>query len=133
MYCTGDRVRCYADDELEFSGRIDLQVKLARATIELGKIEHVLRAQPGVDEAVVLLDARLNALVAHVSQPPPSSTLAWPLRAAVMCNAALGALPCLIHVAYSHSTDAHSDCCCSQAAFMILHFSSLFFGSKMTV
>ena len=31
------------------------------------ELVHALRSQPGVDEAVVLLDAALNALVAYVS------------------------------------------------------------------
>ena len=56
-YRTGDRVRWYADGELEFGGRIDFQVKLRGQRLELGEIEHALRAQPGVVDAVVLLDA----------------------------------------------------------------------------
>ena len=67
VYRTGDRVRWYADGELEFGGRIDFQVKLRGQRIELGEIEHALRSQPGVDEAVVLLDTNLEALVAYVS------------------------------------------------------------------
>ena len=67
VYRTGDRCRWYADGELEFGGRIDFQVKLRGQRIELGEIEHALRAQPGVVEAVVLLDAALDALVAYVS------------------------------------------------------------------
>ena len=51
-YRTGDRVRWYADGELEFGGRIDLQVKLRGQRLELGEIEHALRP-PGVLEAVV--------------------------------------------------------------------------------
>ena len=71
-YRTGDRVRWYADGELEFGGRIDFQVKLRGQRLELGEIEHALRAQPGVVEAVVVLVASLEALVAYVS---PSSSL----------------------------------------------------------
>ena len=55
VYRTGDRVRWYADGELEFGGRIDQQVKLRGQRIELGEVEHALRAQAGVVEAVVLL------------------------------------------------------------------------------
>ena len=63
-------MRWYADGELEFGGRIDFQVKLRGQRLELGEIEHALRAQPGVVEAVVLLVGSLEALVAYVS---PSS------------------------------------------------------------
>ena len=66
-YRTGDRVRWYADGELEFGGRIDFQVKLRGQRLELGEIEHALRAQAGVVEAVVLLDKHLDALIAYVS------------------------------------------------------------------
>ena len=66
-YRTGDRVRWYADGELEFGGRIDFQVKLRGQRLELGEIEHALRSQPRVVEAVVLLDKGLDALVAYVS------------------------------------------------------------------
>ena len=67
VYRTGDRVRWYADGELEFGGRIDFQVKLRGQRIELGEVEHAVRLQPGVEEAVVLLDTSLDALVAYVS------------------------------------------------------------------
>ena len=70
-YRTGDRVRWYADGELEFGGRVDLQVKLRGQRLELGEVEHALRAQPGVLEAVVVLagsEAAADAsLVAYVS------------------------------------------------------------------
>ena len=65
VYRTGDRVRWYADGELEFGGRIDFQVKLCGQRIELGEIEQALRAQPGVTDAVVLLHR--DKLVAYVS------------------------------------------------------------------
>ena len=61
-YRTGDRVRWYADGELEFGGRIDSQVKLRGQRLELGEVEHALRAQPRVLEAVVLLRADGGAI-----------------------------------------------------------------------
>ena len=66
-YRTGDRVRWYADGEVEFGGRIDFQVKLRGQRLELGEIEHALCSQSGVVEAVVLLVKHLDALVAYVS------------------------------------------------------------------
>src|SRR5262249_23633445 len=39
---------------IEFLGRFDNQVKIRGFRVELGEIESVLRAQPGVSEAVVL-------------------------------------------------------------------------------
>ena len=74
-YRTGDRVRWYADGELEFGGRIDFQVKLRGQRLELGEIEHAMSAQPGVIEAVVLLVQDLEALVAYIS---PASAVVGP-------------------------------------------------------
>ena len=54
-------------------------MKLRGQRIELGEIEHALRAQPGVVEAVVVLDPRLDALVAYVS---PAEAVGLPEGAA---------------------------------------------------
>ncbi|KAK1140960.1 Nonribosomal Peptide Synthase (NRPS) [Aspergillus melleus] len=70
-YRTGDLARYRPRDGLiECFGRMDHQVKLRGFRIELAEIEHVLKDQPGVDEAVVLLqqmhtghDQRLTAFV----------------------------------------------------------------------
>jgi amino acid adenylation domain-containing protein len=56
-YRTGDRVRRLADGTIEFQGRLDNQVKVQGFRVELGEIEQVLRAHPGVDAAVVVLRA----------------------------------------------------------------------------
>ena len=68
FYRTGDRVRWYADGELEFGGRIDFQVKLRGQRLELGEIEHALCSIPSVIEAIVLLrtDVGEPSLVAYV-------------------------------------------------------------------
>ena len=54
LYRTGDRVRWQADGTLAYDGRADHQVKIRGFRIELGEVEAALRAQPGVQDAVVV-------------------------------------------------------------------------------
>jgi amino acid adenylation domain-containing protein len=63
VYRTGDRVRRLADGAIEFLGRVDDQVKVRGFRVELGEIEQMLRAHPGVEQAVVVL--REEALIAY--------------------------------------------------------------------
>lgn len=70
LYRTGDMGRRRYDGSLEFMGRKDTQVKIRGYRIELGEIEAVLRRQPAVREAVVLIrdeDVEDGQLVAYVS------------------------------------------------------------------
>ncbi|MFG6175962.1 amino acid adenylation domain-containing protein [Halomonas sp. THAF12] len=52
LYRTGDRVRLNADDQLEYLGRVDQQIKLRGFRIEIGEVEAALAACEGVDEAL---------------------------------------------------------------------------------
>jgi amino acid adenylation domain-containing protein len=56
LYKTGDLVRCLPDENLEFLGRVDHQVKLRGFRIELGEIEAKLLNQDTIREALVVLD-----------------------------------------------------------------------------
>lgn len=54
IYRTGDRGRYLPDGNIEFTGRMDEQVKVRGFRIELGEIESVLREQESVREAIVM-------------------------------------------------------------------------------
>ena len=66
LYRTGDRVRWQADGTLAYDGRADHQVKIRGFRIELGEVEAALRAQPGVQDAVVVAHADADADVARL-------------------------------------------------------------------
>jgi amino acid adenylation domain-containing protein len=75
LYRTGDRVRLAPDGNLEFLGRIDLQIKLRGFRIEPGEIEAALCAHPEVSEAAVVVRAqRLVAYVIAAGDTAPSGT-----------------------------------------------------------
>lgn len=70
MYRTGDLARYDEQGEIEYLGRRDDQVKIRGYRVELGEIESVLRAHPGVRKAAAVRrtsdtgDVRLVACVA---------------------------------------------------------------------
>ncbi|MFE6054267.1 amino acid adenylation domain-containing protein [Kitasatospora sp. NPDC056446] len=75
-YRSGDRARRLPSGELVFLGRADSQVKVRGIRVELGEVETVLAAAPGVRAAVVVPaggdtgGGRLDAYV--VPGPPPA-------------------------------------------------------------
>jgi acyl-coenzyme A synthetase/AMP-(fatty) acid ligase/acyl carrier protein len=71
MYRTGDLVRRRHDGRLAYVGRGDFQVKVRGFRIEPGEIESLLRRYPGVEEAVVMIDARSQSLFAWLQAPSP--------------------------------------------------------------
>jgi amino acid adenylation domain-containing protein len=54
IYHTGDRARWNAEDELEFLGRRDFQIKIRGFRVELGEIEKTALSYSQVNEALVL-------------------------------------------------------------------------------
>lgn len=78
MYKTGDRASYYSDGNLNFLGRTDQQVKLRGFRVELGEIEHRLRALPSIRDALVLIrldhagDQKVVAYVTCRSRPVPT-------------------------------------------------------------
>ncbi|MEV4741869.1 amino acid adenylation domain-containing protein [Streptomyces sp. NPDC049555] len=80
LYRTGDRAVRTADGLLEYRGRLDRQVKLRGARVELDEVEARLRAHAEVGEAVVEVES--GALTAYLTAAAPGRPLPLPeLRA----------------------------------------------------
>jgi amino acid adenylation domain-containing protein len=68
LYKTGDKARYLSDNNIEFLGRLDYQVKLRGFRIELGEIEALLAQHPAVRESVVIVreESEDKRLVSYV-------------------------------------------------------------------
>jgi amino acid adenylation domain-containing protein len=72
LYRTGDLARYLPDDNIEFLGRVDHQVKVRGFRVELGEIESVLREHAGVDHAVVTVErdsSNGERIIAYIVSP----------------------------------------------------------------
>lgn len=82
LYRSGDLARYLPNGDMEYLGRIDLQVKIHGFRIELGEIETALVKHPAIREALVLAvqaeekslsgDKRLVGYVVYNGEKPPS-------------------------------------------------------------
>ena len=68
LYRTGDKAMRWADGSVDYLGRLDAQVKIRGFRIELGEIEARLVAEPGVEQATVIVrnDGGGPQLIAYV-------------------------------------------------------------------
>lgn len=53
LYKTGDLARCLPDGNIEYSGRIDSQVKINGYRIELNEIENIINNYKGIEQSIV--------------------------------------------------------------------------------
>ncbi|MET8764167.1 amino acid adenylation domain-containing protein [Lentzea sp. NPDC004782] len=81
LYRTGDVVRWDDQGALVHLGRADGQIKVRGQRVELGEIEAVLTAHPGVAQAVVLPHETAAGEQALAAYLVPSSTTAGPVAA----------------------------------------------------
>jgi amino acid adenylation domain-containing protein len=75
LYRTGDVARYLSNGDIEYLGRADYQVKVRGFRIELGEVEAALRSQPGVQDAVAMIDGQVETtrLLGYVIAGPDES------------------------------------------------------------
>jgi amino acid adenylation domain-containing protein len=93
LYRTGDLARWRADGVLEFVGRVDDQIKIRGFRVEPGEVAAVLRAHPGVRDAVVLAagEGSQRHLLAYVT--PADGVEPSTLRPSLLRDFVAGRLP----------------------------------------
>ena len=94
MYRTGDWARWQNDGELDFLGRLDDQVQIRGARVELGEIETALRTHPGVRETCcrpLIENEIVQGVIAYVVPALEHPDLREELRAHLIAR-----LPCLM-------------------------------------
>jgi amino acid adenylation domain-containing protein len=80
LFRTGDLGRCREDGAIEFFGRRDHQIKIRGLRVELGEIEAVLAAHPGVHACAVTVHKSEHdepQLVAHVVPDRRAASSVW--------------------------------------------------------
>jgi Condensation domain/AMP-binding enzyme len=82
-YRTGDLVRWCSDGTLEYLGRIDRQVKVMGVRIELGEVENVLSAAPGVTMAVAAMRVDPRVPIKYGSDQPVKRLVGWVMPSTV--------------------------------------------------
>ncbi len=82
LYRTGDLARYLPDDNIEFLGRVDAQVKVRGFRVELGEIEAVLTRHDEVRQALVTVDrdSSEGRIVAYVVSSAGSASKQDELR-----------------------------------------------------
>ncbi|EDU41238.1 HC-toxin synthetase [Pyrenophora tritici-repentis Pt-1C-BFP] len=84
IYVTGDLVQYAADGSIQYIGRKDNQIKLAGQRIELDEVEHFLRVDDNIRQAVVRLPKRgpcckkLTAVVSFPGRSASNVQQQWP-------------------------------------------------------
>ncbi len=80
LYRTGDVVRYGEAGEVEYFGRVDHQVKIRGHRIELGEVESVLVAHPGIQESVVTIQEHAPGDLRLLAYVVPDQDYAFPVR-----------------------------------------------------
>jgi amino acid adenylation domain-containing protein len=90
VYLTGDLGRWRPDGSLKFLGRLDDQIKIRGTRVEPGEIEHHLRRENGIDDALVIArkapDGETELIAYLVSRDPgvrALDTASWRTRLAL--------------------------------------------------